>query len=320
MRTATDRRSSLFFFLSAVPIVLACTLIARSQLFARNPDIAAWGITFDLTISIPLLYWLMVVRAGKARPLTIAPVFMLGTIAAALLVPRPQQQFLHQLKLVVGPAAEVALIAAVIGRVRRMRREQVASGDAHARINAATSALFGEGRVAEAVAAEIAMFHYALFSWRKQPAPVEGHAFTVHQRSGWGTILACILVLIVSESIGMHLLIAQASPGGAWLWTAFDVWAIIWLFGDYHALRLRRSSIDDEAFHLRYGMRWSVSVPLASIVSVEAITNEEQWKRRDILKVAILEEPRWLIAFEQPVIARGLAGFRKEIRGIALLP
>jgi hypothetical protein len=30
--------------------------------------------------------------------------------------------------------------------------------------------------------------------------------------------------------------------------------------------------------------------------------------------------PRWLITFDAPVVAHGLAGLRKEIRGIALLP
>ena len=67
-------------------------------------------------------------------------------------------------------------------------------------------------------------------------------------------------------------------------------------------------------------MRWNVTVPLASIVSVEEVHDESAWKRKDVLKVAILEEPRWLIRFDQPVVAQGLAGLTKEIGAIALLP
>jgi hypothetical protein len=290
-------RSTTFFILSALTIITACAAIVRSHLFAVNPDMAAFGVTFDLTITMPLLYWFFVVRSGKASALTLAPVFIAGTVLAAFVVPRGHQQFLKQLEWFAVPVVELLLIVALV-RSKGPR-----------------------GRVLEVVASELNMFRYALFSWRRKPEEVEGHAFTVHERSGWATVLACILVLVVAESIGMHLLIATMwKPKAAWVWTFFDLWAICWLLGDYHALRLRRSSIDSHALHLRYGMRWSVSVPLEQIVSVEEIRNEADWKRKDVLKVAMLEDPRWLITFAEPVTAVGLAGLRKTIRGIALLP
>ena len=175
-------------------------------------------------------------------------------------------------------------------------------------------------RNSPALFTELAMFYYAIFGWRKKPAAVQGHAFTLHERSGWGTVVACILVLIAAEGIGMHLLLGIWSKTAAWIWTALDLWAVAWLLGDYQALRLRPSFIDGDALHIRYGVRWNVTVPLASISSVEEVHDESAWKRRDVLKVAILEEPRWLIRFDEPVIAQGLAGFTKEIRAIALLP
>jgi hypothetical protein len=294
VRTAV--RSTTFFILSALTVIAACAIILRSRLFAASPDLAAFGVTFDLTITIPLLYWFFVVRAGKASALTMAPVFIGGTVLAAMLVPRAYQQFLGQLKWIAVPAAEVLLLVAV-ARSKKLR-----------------------GRFFEAVQSEAAMFRYAFLGWRKKPAEVEGHAFTVHERSGWSTVLACILVLIIAESIGMHLLLATWKPLAAWIWTGMDLWAVIWLLGDYHALRLQRSSIDAEGLHLRYGMRWSVSVPLASIVSVEEVRAEAEWKRKDVLKVAMLEEPRWLISFDEAVVVKGMAGLRKTVRAIALLP
>jgi hypothetical protein len=149
---------------------------------------------------------------------------------------------------------------------------------------------------------------------------VSGEPFTVHERSGWRVIVAGIILLIVAEGIAMHLLLAKWSAVAAWSWTVLDVWAIVWLIGDAHALRLRRSFVDDETLHIRFGLRWSVDVPLASIVSIEAVRSERDWKRKDVLKVAILDEPRWLITLEEPLIAHGLAGLRKEIRAIALQP
>jgi hypothetical protein len=307
------------FLLAAFFVLGACVLIARSRLFAANADVAAWGVTFDLTITIPLLYWWLIVRPGRAHAITIAPVFILGTIAAASLLPAGQRQFVGQLRLIGLPIVELLVIAAVIQRVRRLRFTSTGTGDAHARIELAVRAIAGEGRVAAVVASELTILYYAFFGWTKTAERPAGRGFTVHERNGWSTVLACIIVLVVAESLGMHLLLMLWSPLAAWIWTGLDLWAIVWLLGDFNALRLRPSWIDGESLHLRYGLRWSVSVPISSIASVEDVREESQWKRRDVLKVAMLEEPRWLISFREPVVARGMAGLRKTITAIALL-
>jgi hypothetical protein len=290
------------FYPLALLIVGTCAFIARSRAFALNPDVAAWGITFDLTITIPLLFWFFVVRPGKAKPLTLAPVFIVGTLLATMLLPKTNQQFVQQLRMLV-PLAEIVLVLAFLQRARRMKLEH---------------ALAGEGLVAEIIGSELAMLYFAFRGWGKEPEAVDGRPFTVHERSGWSSIVACIIVLIVAEGIGMHFLIGRWNANAAWVWTLMDLWAIVWLLGDYQALRLRRSFIDGDTLHLRYGMRWSVDVPLASIVSVEEVRGE--WKKqRGILKVALFDDPKWLITLAAPITAKGMAGLRKEIHGIALL-
>ena len=61
MRTAIARNSPALFTLSALAVIGASALITRSALFQAAPDVAAWGVTFDLAITIPLLYWFLVV-------------------------------------------------------------------------------------------------------------------------------------------------------------------------------------------------------------------------------------------------------------------
>lgn len=314
------RNSSALFLASALLILATCVAIVRSQAFLRNPDVAAWGVTFDLAVSIPLLYWFFVVRAGKARPLTVAPVFVIGTTIAAALIPRAQQDFLHQLGRVFGGAAELLLLTALTRRILAARKQGIASNDPYARIHFAARTLAGDGRIADFIASEVAMFYYAFTGWWKRPEPVPGRAVTFHERNGWGTILACIFVLLAAEGIGMHLLLGLWSAKAAWLWTLLDLWAAIWLLGDYHALRLRRTSLDDDALHLRVGLRWSATIPRDNIAAVEAIREESQWKRKGILKVAIFDEPRWLVVLREPAQVRGLAGMTKTITALALLP
>ena len=99
-----------------------------------------------------------------------------------------------------------------------------------------------------------------------------------------------------------------------------DLWAVIWLLGDYHALRLHRSVLTADTLEIRLGMRWSADVPLSSIASIEEVRKEKDWKRRDVMRLAMLDDPRWLVVLHEPVVAKGLAGFRREIRALALLP
>lgn len=319
MPTAILRRPAARFALAALIVISFCVAILRVKAHTANADVAAWGATFDLTITIPLLYWFFVVRAGKARALTIAPLFVVCTMVAAWIIPRGEQHFLHDLGRAGGAIAELLLIGALIVRLVRFRREDVErANDPYARISVAARAIAGDGALANVIASEAAMFYYALFCWKKKPDQTD--AITFHERNGWSTILICILVMLTAESIGMHLLLALWKPAAAWLWTALDVWGAVWLIGDYHALRLRRTTIDDDALHLRYGMRWSVSIPLTAIASIDDVHAEREWKRRGVLKIAILEEPRWLVTLREPVVARGIAGMRRTIDALALLP
>src|ERR1051326_5280578 len=252
--TSLLRRPSARFVLSALLVLTACVVVLRSRAFAADPDVRAWGVTFDLTITIPLLYWLFVVRPRHAGALTLASVFIACTMVAALLT------------------------------------------------------------------SEATILYYALFTWRKEPEHVDGRAVTFHERSGWGSIVACAIVLIASEGIAAHIFLSTWSVKAAWAWTFLDVWGALWLVGDYQALRLRRSFVDDDALHLRVGMRWNATIARANIASIEPIKSESEWKRRDVLRVAMIDEPRWLITLHEPVVAHGIAGIRKTIRALALLP
>ena len=278
------------FALIAFTVVTICVVITRS---AMSNDVAAWGVTFDLTLTIPLVWYFVVIRTGTAKPVTLIPVFVVCMMLAALVVPRGQQQFLHDLRWLSAPLEVVAIVLF------------------------AKRAAAGNSRVAQFAMAEVEVLKYALFAWRKQPAE---QGITVHQRSGWGTIVACILMLIGFESIGMHLLVQLWSVKAAWIVTALDLYGALWLIGDYHALRLRPTYAKDGILHLRYGLRWNAEIALDDIESVDELRGEAEWKRQGVLKMAMLDEPKYLVRLRRPVTVNGLAGIRRTIHAIAILP
>src|SRR5690349_3691183 len=121
MPSVTRLRPAQLFALSAAFIAAVCVVLLRSQAFARNPDLIAWAATFDLTLTIPLVYYLAVVRRGHARPITLAPVFVICVAAAARIVPYAQHGFVRELRFVAA-ALEMVTLALVVQRLAAMRR------------------------------------------------------------------------------------------------------------------------------------------------------------------------------------------------------
>ena len=79
-------------------IYAAAILILHSQLFAQNPELGAFAITLDLTLSVPLLYYLLVIRRTPVPPITLLPVVTLSLLGAFLLLPPKHQNYLSVTK------------------------------------------------------------------------------------------------------------------------------------------------------------------------------------------------------------------------------
>lgn len=300
-------RPAPLFALTAATIVTVCAVLLR----ARSTDLVAWAATFDLTLTLPLAYYLIVVRGGHARPITVAPVFVIGVALAARLAPHG---FAQQLRFVAAPL-ELVTIGLIAHRLFTMR-QSASSDDPLTRITAACRQIFAGSPVGTLVAFELTTLYYALFAWRKK-TPAEG--YTVHERIGWGAIVAAFMIVIAGEGVCMHFLLAMWFPRGAWLWTALDLYGALWLIGDYHALRLRRITLGDDALELRFGLRATASIPYANIAAIEPRSGE--WRKsKTTLKLAIGDAPRTIIRLLEPMTVQAIAGTRKTIDAVAILP
>lgn len=144
----------------------------------------------------------------------------------------------------------------------------------------------------------MATIGYALFGWNRRPdVPAGARSFTVHEKSGWSSVVAGLVVLIVAESIGAHLLLQLWSRRAAWIMTSLDLYGMLWLLGDFNALRARPSLIADDVLRIRYGLRWSLALRRDDITSMRPWTAADagQETRRSTLKVAMIDDPHYLI-------------------------
>src|SRR5207247_805586 len=159
---------------------------------------------------------LLVVRRGTARAITVAPVFVISATIAALVIPRDHQQTLHGLRFIAAPL-EVLAIILIVRRIAAMRQRPDARGDPLTRLEAAVREIFGESRAAKFIASEVAVAWYAMFGWKRAPdVPSGARSFTIHERGGWSSVVVGFIILIVAESIGVHLLVRLWSLTTAW--------------------------------------------------------------------------------------------------------
>ena len=281
------------FVAGSLAILAACFAVVRTGAVAQAPDVVWFGITFDLCISIPLLYLVFVVRGGHASLVTVVPLFVLTLLAARAVVPAGHRDFLQQLSLLQLP---LAAIAALVLLRKGTFRDSVA------------------GRI---VVNEVESLRLGLLGWRIASPPRRGVAMTTfHQRAGWGTVVAGFVLLIAVESVAVHLFVQQWSVTAAWIITGLDLWGAIWLIGDYHAFRTRPLVVTEDAVELRFGFRWSATIPRSNVAAVEEFS--ESRRTASYLRLSILEEPEYLLLLHEPVRVQGLAGITKTVTSIGL--
>ena len=305
-------RHPLGFGLTAVT-VWAITALLMTGPYAEDPVVTA--VSLDLTLFVPVLYWLLVVRGAGAPWITVVPVFVLSVAAAPLVLPQGAEGALPVVRWIAAPA-ELLLLGLVARALVRARRQLHAShsADMHERIRAAARAALGHERAADIVAYELALLWYALFSWRTgTPAAAGVETFTYHRKSGHAAIVIGLLLAIAIEIIPVHLLVARWSGMGAWTVTALSLWAGLWVIGDWRAMRLRPCTLKSDRLCLRFGLRWSLDVPVTQVAAARAVDRAASAVKPDLV-MAPYDAKRVRIEFAAPVEVTGVYGMRRNVR------
>lgn len=299
---------------------VALFIVARLERF-ENPDVIAGALTLDLTLLVPLLYYLFLVRWRGWPVITVLPVFLVSVLTAGWLIPKTQH---HVLDLVGYAAvlAELAVVAVVVHKVLQLRRrfrEKAASGmDVYESLRESARPVLGPV-AGGALAYEAAIFYYAVAGWFRSPQP-DAKSFTVYRNVGYAALLVAVTIVLVVETVGIHMLVRMWSPVAAWILTGLSLYALIWLIGDFHALRLRPVQISGEMLHLRLGLRWTASIPLASIRAV--LTSADDQKPvgigKEHLKALLIGGANRRLELSEPVCAIGLYGFSRHVTTIDL--
>jgi hypothetical protein len=199
----------------------------------------------------------------------------------------------------------VAVELADVVAAEKLARQGV---DIYDRLHDAFSAAL-PAPVASGAAKELSLLAYAVATGRPRAVDSDRSVFTYHKNGGYGTVLAGLLGIGCIEIAVMHLFVRDWSPFGAWVLTGLGLYGMLWLHGDYQAMRRRPIRLDATTLHLNIGLRRNLKVPLSQIAGLSRPKPASLPRRAPgYLRCTPLGDPTLLIELREPLAVTGRRG------------
>ncbi len=316
-RVVLARKHAVSLFLLTTAFIYGLIfVVTHTSRALSHPRIMGPASLLDLVITVPLFYYLLVVRSGYSSWPSLFVVSFAGVRAAAFLLPTAEQTYLPALRWL-GVPFELFLIAAIVRRFRQVARSD---NDVLTRIRGATRAVPPHKGLAGIVAAELAVFYYALFSWRARPCAEAGYqTFTCTEASGYGLFSILVILALIFEGLPMHFVLLRWSHVAAWICTAIDLHGLMWLIAIRRSVRLRPILIGEEFIFLRAGFMWQIDIPRENIAALRRVSGSPpNRKTPGYLRMVIINEPQYIIELTEPAVAHGLYGRSRRVTRIGI--
>ena len=327
------RFGAIAFAMCAACMLVTEWAVTRSAL-ARHGTAVPLAVLFDLAVVLPFAFVLLVVRPRKGSLLGAAPVLSLGVLGASVLL-AARTDLRLPLRVASG-ASEVVLLFALFARVRKgagQLRASTASAGRDLVLRVATLS----DPLLRVLGSELLVFYYAFtslpFGRQKRVAraelqpPQESKAlrtessstvFTYSKDSGLGGLLLAIGLVLTVEGSMVHLLLHATWPLSAWVLSALNVYALVWLVATFQASRLRPIVLEQDSLLVRTGLRWTLDIPRAAILAVVPLHDAQPQPRGGhTLALALGAKPNLLITFAASITAQSSFG-KKDVQAIAL--
>jgi hypothetical protein len=310
------------FIALAVSVCAVEIWIVSSAFFAQNPSALAFGITLDIVIGIPALYYFLVVRKKRAPAITVIPITILTFFIAGFILPAAQQNYLDWVKKII-PLFELVVLGFIIVKIRTIVKifRDVKQREIYFIDNLGESCrrALGNLPILGIILTEFSLLYFAFAGWFKK---FENHdsnniPFSYHRKNGYAAIIGVIIMILITETLALHILLQHWNLLAAWIFTGISIYGLFWLLGDYQAMRLHPIVLSQEFLFIRTGLRWRATLPLANIAAIDKFKAREK-RIKDYLGLSIFGDPRLLICCKQPVVVRGLFGIKREVCRIGL--
>lgn len=211
--------------------------VVQSAMMRRHPGPLALGVTQDVTLVLPGLYYLLAVRRGHLPGLSVVPAFAVSLAVARLLLPTANQGYLRVISIWAVPVIELCTAGYLvfqIGAIRRcyksLSRTAIYPADA---VAGSVRTVLGDTLLVSWLVTEMTLLFYALLGWSRsfRPRP-DQQIFAYYRCNHYGPLLAVLLCLLPVETGVVHVAVARWSPLVAWIVTALSLYGALWLLGE----------------------------------------------------------------------------------------
>ena len=313
-------RAAWFAALAALVYAVEITLV-HSPRFAARPDLLSGAVAADLLITVPALFWWLMIRPGHASWRALLAVVALSALGARLVLPAGHRDVVGLARFATAPF-ELGLLAYAVVYTRRALQWASAGGaragaDVADVLERALVAVLGDRLPARMLAAETATLYYALRRGGSTPRP-DAAAFS-HHGARPGAMLWGLSMVVLVEAGVLHLLLGGSHPAVAWGATFLSAYSVLWLVGHARAMAARRTVLEPDALVVRVGLRLAARLPLAELRAVERVT----WRTKPARGAGYLDaarplDPNVVLTLRAPKAVTVALGLRRDAARIGL--
>ena len=320
MNKSINIQKNLILFGIPLLIIALMVLVVKLPVFAANPNELSIGITVDLLLTAPLVYFLLI-RKTKIPNTTVVPFLILGLVIGLLILPSENQYYLRLFKTWVLPIVEISILFYILykvrGAIQTFKLKKLGSLDFYTTLKNTCSELLPKALVVPFVT-EISVIYYGFLYWKKRT--IKENEFTYHKDSGTITLFIAIIFIIGIETLVLHHLLAKWSTVAAWILTILSIYSGIQFLGFLKSMIKRPISIENNTLFLRYGIMNETAICLSTINSVEISSKEIEFndETRRLSILGELEGHNVIIRLKKENTLTGLYGTRRTYKNIAL--
>lgn len=285
-------------------------------------DKIADGLLADFVVTFPVLFYFIIVRPLKVPAKSLLLVVSLCCIAAYLILPQAQKQYILQIRKLTA-LAEILFIIYAVTKFKKIRAaykiNQAQLPDPVYNLRASMTGVLGELLAIKVLAAELAVLRYGLLFWKKEKQGLTTYrSFSTHKEYGYIALWCVFVVIMLVEVTAFHLLLMKWSNTAAIIVTVLSLYGVVFLVADLSAILKRKILINGEQIILRTGLRWRVNTTISNISSIKKITNDHHSETPYLKGGIIKNSGNLLITFIAPVQVDKLYGTSKET-GVILM-
>ena len=320
MNKTINIQKNLTIFGAPLLIFGLMVILAKSTFFTQASNMVSIGITFDLLISAPLLYFLLI-RKTTIPKTTVVPFLIAGIILCSTILPKENQYYLDLFKIWVLPLVELSILSFVIYNVakaiRQFKLNKNGSIDFFTTLKNTCSEILPK-RVVMPVVMEISVFYYGFICWKRRE--LKKNEFSYHKSNGTIALLIAIIFLIAIETVVFHLLLSRWSSIAAGILTFLSVYSGIQIFGFLKSILKRPINFENDRLYLRYGIMAETTIDIKDIECIELSSKdlEDNKETRKMSFLGDLESHNIIIRLKTGNELIGLYGIKRKYRNLAI--